>query len=206
MPFLVRGPGVPKGGRRVGRGVVTSHTDLAATFLGIAGVNVEGEGEGFELDGGVVPLTEGEIGEAEGVGEEVEVEVEVGGHGGRRRGRRHRNRRQEHVAIEMWGIIMSEGKFGADLHRNHTYKALRIVGGEGEGEGGYDLRYTVWCGGERELYDLKVMHLFFSFHCFPFLLRRSSISFRSSRHVFPFTDRGREDIWKPTDASHSHSY
>ena len=30
--------------------------------------------------------------------------------------------------VEMWGIIMSEGKHGSVLYPNHTYKALRIVG------------------------------------------------------------------------------
>ena len=55
---------------------------------------------------------------------------------------------------------MSEGKFGNELHHNHTYKTLRVVGGE---EGGCDLRYTVWCGGERELVDLEVMLSFFFF-------------------------------------------
>ena len=53
---------------------------------------------------------------------------------------------------------MSEGKFGNELHHNHTYKTLRVVAGE---EGGCDLRYTVWCGGERELFDLEVMLSFF---------------------------------------------
>ncbi|KPI36921.1 uncharacterized protein AB675_6051 [Cyphellophora attinorum] len=43
---------------------------------------------------------------------------------------------------------MSEGNYGADLFMNHTYKALRVIGQ------GYNLLYTVWCSGERELYDL----------------------------------------------------
>ncbi|KAF2864021.1 alkaline phosphatase-like protein [Piedraia hortae CBS 480.64] len=110
VPLVVRGPGVSR--REVG--VVTTHTDLAPTFLGLAGV--EGR-EGF--DGVAIPLR----------GEE----------GGR----------QEHVNIEMWGIVMSEGKYGSELYRNHSYKALRVVGE-------WDLLYTVWCTGEHELYDLKV--------------------------------------------------
>lgn len=56
---------------------------------------------------------------------------------------------QEHVNVEMWGIIQSEGKYGFILYPNHTYKALRIVGD------GYDLLYTVWCSNEHELYDMK---------------------------------------------------
>lgn len=45
---------------------------------------------------------------------------------------------------------MSEGRYGSELHVNHTYKALRVVGE------GYSLLYTLWCSGERELYDLLV--------------------------------------------------
>lgn len=151
IPFMIRGPGVPKS--HVSR-AVTSHTDLAATFLRIAGV-----GSRERLDGEAIPLTEGEMleveGEVEAGSESDEIGNGIGGELGRQRKgqreqhRRHR-RRQEHVSIEMWGIIMSEGKFGADLHHNHTYKTLRVVGDE------FDLRYTVWCAGERELFDLKV--------------------------------------------------
>ncbi|KAI0145097.1 alkaline-phosphatase-like protein [Xylariaceae sp. FL1272] len=58
------------------------------------------------------------------------------------------HRGDEHVNIEMWGIIVPEGKYGQILYPNHTYKALRLVGD------GYDFLYTVWCTGEHELYDL----------------------------------------------------
>lgn len=118
IPFVIRGPGVPKG--RTSH-VVTSHTDLAATFLQIAGAAPRPT-----LDGEAMPLTSGALSKAE-------------------------VHRQEHVNVEMWGIIMSEGKYNNDLHHNHTYKALRVVGE------GYSLRYTVWCGGEHELYDLQVI-------------------------------------------------
>lgn len=117
IPFIVRGPGVPNGHTS---NVVTSHTDLAATFLDIAGAPPR-----LDLDGEAMPLTN-----------DAMVEAKI--------------YRQEHVNVEMWGIIMSEGKYGADLHNNHTYKALRIIGK------GYNLRYTVWCNGDHELYDLQV--------------------------------------------------
>jgi N-acetylglucosamine-6-sulfatase len=132
IPFLVRGPDVPV---RHTTHLVTSHTDLAATFLKIAGAP-----ERHDLDGDAIPLTSAGIIEAE-----VGVGVGIGDVVGSRR-----RVRQEHVSVEMWGIIMSEGKFGNELHHNHTYKTLRVKGE------GYDLRYTVWCGGERELYDLEV--------------------------------------------------
>jgi N-acetylglucosamine-6-sulfatase len=119
IPFLIRGPGVPKGHTSQ---LVTSHTDLAATFLKIAGAPRRPD-----LDGEAMPLT-------------IDAMTEAQTH------------RQEHVNVEMWGIIMSEGKHGMDLHNNHTYKALRIIGE------GYNLRYTVWCNGEHELYDLQVSY------------------------------------------------
>ncbi|KAI1260432.1 alkaline-phosphatase-like protein [Xylariaceae sp. FL1019] len=58
------------------------------------------------------------------------------------------HRGDEHVNLEMWGIIVPEGKYGQILYPNHTYKALRLAGD------GYDYLYTVWCTGEHELYDL----------------------------------------------------
>jgi N-acetylglucosamine-6-sulfatase len=117
IPFLTRGPGVPKNHTSH---VVTSHTDLAATFLEIAGAPPRPG-----LDGEAMPLTSNAM-----AGASIH--------------------HQEHVNVEMWGIIMSEGKYGADLHNNHTYKTLRIIGE------GYSYRYTVWCSGEHELYDLQV--------------------------------------------------
>lgn len=120
IPFIIRGPGVPKNHTTE---LVTSHTDLAATFLAIAGAPPRND-----LDGEAIPLTE-----------DAMLAATI--------------HRQEHINVEMWGIIMSEGKYGADLHNNHTYKALRIVGER------YNLRYTVWCNGEHELYDLKVSNL-----------------------------------------------
>ena len=117
IPFLIRGPGVPKGHTSQ---VVTSHTDLAATFLQIAGAPSRPN-----LDGEAMPLTIDAMAQAE-------------------------THRQEHVNVEMWGIIMSEGIYGSILYPNHTYKALRITGSA------YNLLYTVWCSGEHELYDMTV--------------------------------------------------
>jgi len=119
IPLIVRGPGVTAG--QVGD-IVTSHTDLAPTFLALAGAETR-----LDLDGSAIPLTS------------------------HRAGEQHAETwRQEHVNIEMWGIIMSEGNYGSVLYHNHTYKALRVIGKD------YNLLYTVWCSGEHELYDLNV--------------------------------------------------
>jgi arylsulfatase A-like enzyme len=127
IPFIIRGPGIP--GNYTSE-LVTSHTDIAPTILSLAGAE---EGEMREdFDGLRIPVL--------GL-KDAEKKAE----------------RNEHVNIEMWGIIMSEGKFGSVLFPNHTYKALRIVGR------GYNFLYTVWCSGEHELYDLVVSFLFTSF-------------------------------------------
>ncbi|OAL18221.1 hypothetical protein AYO22_10799 [Fonsecaea multimorphosa] len=121
IPLLVRGPGVPKDHRTE---IVTSHIDLAPTFLTLAGV-AESEMAKYELDGSTIPLHSLDL---------VHSKQEPWP--------------QEHVNVEMWGIIMSEGKYGYVLYPNHTYKALRVIGD------GYDLLYTVWCSNEHELYDM----------------------------------------------------
>ncbi|KAF2169704.1 hypothetical protein M409DRAFT_64747 [Zasmidium cellare ATCC 36951] len=114
IPLMVRGPGIPKGQLT---DVVSSHTDLAPTFLRLAGGELRDD-----FDGSVIPLSENELN-----GDET---------------------KNEHVNVESWGIIMSEGKHGAVLYPNHTYKALRVIGDS------YNYLYTVWCTGEHELYDL----------------------------------------------------
>lgn len=118
IPFIIRGPGTSKGHVT---DLVTSHTDLAPTFLALAGAKDMRE----DFDGQPIPLLRLE--EAE-----------------------RKEERNEHINVEMWGIIMSEGKYGSVLYPNHTYKALRVIGK------GYSLLYTIWCSGEHELYDLVV--------------------------------------------------
>ncbi|KAK3073601.1 hypothetical protein LTR53_004700 [Teratosphaeriaceae sp. CCFEE 6253] len=98
--------------------LVTTHTDLAPTLMQIAGARSRDD-----FDGSAIPLTASALRETAGA-------------------------RPEHVNVEMWGIVMSEGKYGSVLYPNHTYKALRLVGAE------YSFLYTVWCSGEHELYDL----------------------------------------------------
>jgi N-acetylglucosamine-6-sulfatase len=143
IPLIVRGPGVPIGESNV----VTAHTDLAPTFLQLAGAKWGWDG----LDGWPIPLKKDDFEDAESL-------------------------RWEHVNIEFWGRSIPEGKhrFSLDDGKfsmsskpryqilnlmklllvfygpNNTYKALRIVGTK------YSLYYSVWCTNEHELYDLTV--------------------------------------------------
>ncbi|KAM3419737.1 Arylsulfatase [Cercospora zeina] len=125
IPFIVRGPGVPAG--KIAE-VVSSHTDLTPTIMKLAGADRP------DLDGTPMPLSQGAL--------------SAGSFG-------------EHVNVEYWGKALPEGKYGKIgsepfspggppiSARNNTYKALRLVADE------YSLLYTVWCTGERELYDVR---------------------------------------------------
>ncbi|KAG8666705.1 hypothetical protein FPOAC2_11823 [Fusarium poae] len=123
IPLIIRGPGVPAGSVS---DVITTHADLAPTFLSVIGAP-----QRADFDGVVIPLTAEEQSEAVG-------------------------KRHEHVTVEFWGMAGSEGKFpyhdkeGESFFlTNNTYKSIRIVGKT------YNLYYSVWCHGEHELYDLQ---------------------------------------------------
>ncbi|KAF2864022.1 arylsulfatase [Piedraia hortae CBS 480.64] len=75
IPLIVRGPGIPKGGSV---NLVTSHTDLAPTFLNIAGVAARDD-----FDGTAIPLSSEAF-------------------------RKEAYSRQEHVNVEYWGGASSE--------------------------------------------------------------------------------------------------
>jgi N-acetylglucosamine-6-sulfatase len=83
IPLIVRGPGVPVGESNV----VTAHTDLAPTFLKLAGAKWGWK----DLDGSPVPLKQKELEDA-------------------------KKHRQEHVNVEFWGLGIPEGshKFSLD--------------------------------------------------------------------------------------------
>lgn len=139
VPLIVRGPNVAQ---NVSTDIVTTHTDLAPTFLDLLGIPLR-----EDFDGDPIPLTENQI-------EETHDE------------------RQEHVTVEYWGYAAGEGIYDCaypthTLHSltvhvlirtlkvdlsayNNTYKALRIRGSE------YNLYYSVWCNNEHELYDMTV--------------------------------------------------
>ena len=100
VPLIVRGPGVP---RNRTAGIVTTHTDLASTILGLAGA---GSGSDVEFDGERIPFDANALAEAP-------------------------RSRHEHVNIEYWGFALAEGRQfpGQDFFwLNNTYKALRIAG------------------------------------------------------------------------------
>ncbi|GES60151.1 arylsulfatase [Aspergillus terreus] len=63
--------------------------------------------------------------------------------------------KHEHVAVEFWGTLITEGDFGgvgpngSTRLPNNSYKSARVVSED------YNLYYAVWCTGEHELYDIS---------------------------------------------------
>ena len=95
IPLIIRGPGVPEGEVTE---IVTSHTDLAPTFLNLLGIPLRDD-----FDGIPIPLTKTGLEEAS-------------------------KQRHEHVNVEFWGIGLGEGIHGWHMYPNNTYKALRVIG------------------------------------------------------------------------------
>ncbi|GAA5864377.1 hypothetical protein JCM8547_005802 [Rhodosporidiobolus lusitaniae] len=101
IPFVVRGPGVPRG--KVDSTSVYSLADLGATVLHIAGAETD-----YEHDGAIVPLTD-----------DLRRKVEEDG-----------GAKSFHLA-EYWVEGVGEGKYGSGInHLNQTYRAIRIVEGD----------------------------------------------------------------------------
>lgn len=139
IPMIIRGPDVKKG---VSTDIITSHADLAPTFLQIAGASVPDD---FILDGQAMPLpSSGAPGPF--IGSEYNSAMPL------------QDLRQEQVNVEHWGIHIPEGKYGMIEYSQNTYKAMRLV------SDGLNVQYTVWCTGEHELYNLDVSpHLLVGF-------------------------------------------
>ncbi|KAF2008124.1 arylsulfatase-like protein [Amniculicola lignicola CBS 123094] len=97
IPLIVRGPGVPE---NVETEIVTTHTDLAPTFLKLAGAPLRAD-----FDGDAIPLS------AAGIENALDL-------------------RHEHVNVEYWGFAAGEGKDWGHprFYFNNTYKALRVIG------------------------------------------------------------------------------
>lgn len=147
VPFIVRGPEVLR--NRV-ENKVSSHVDVASTFLSLAGIDPSISGPKYGLDGQSMVFHH--------FGPDLKPDVLSVQHyedGGLLDPGSYQacdfGQRTEHVNVEMWGIIMPEGKYGTILYPNHTYKALRVMA---EDES-YNMLYIVWCTNEHELYDLR---------------------------------------------------
>ncbi|KAI1814972.1 alkaline-phosphatase-like protein [Poronia punctata] len=102
VPLIVRGPGVAINHHTADH-MVTTHTDLAPTFLQLLGIPLRAD-----FDGRPIPVTRAEIGR------------ESKSKGGRRR--------REHASVEYWGLVVTEGIHQPMNRGNNTYKAVRLSG------------------------------------------------------------------------------
>lgn len=154
IPFMIRGPGVPKNETSF---AVSNHMDVAPTIFDIIGRKID---PGF--DGKVMPYKNGSatnINQEEDTGANNNITVIS-------------NitapslpSLPDHVNIEFWGDWRPEGIFGQNRStpawlnftkygESATYKALRVIGSD------YDIFYSVWCsrrsasGIEHEMYDM----------------------------------------------------
>lgn len=129
LPFAVRGPGVPA---NVTSDIPGLHTDLAPTFLDIAGVPESDWPEFF--DGrSLLPQWKNPTGDhGEGTDQ---------------------GNSKESINIEYWGRAgieaPSAGALGSPF-LNTTYKTIRTLGRDNQNASWV---YTKWCSGETELYN-----------------------------------------------------
>lgn len=149
VPMIVRGPDVLKG--RV-ENKVSSHVDLASTFLSLAGMDPSISGPKYGLDGQSMvfhyfqPTSQAK----DEVALEEQSETPLSTLNSGTLHAQDLDQRAEHALIEMWGKSISEGKYGQRVYHNNTYKALRVISATNT----YNLLYIIWCTNERELYDL----------------------------------------------------
>jgi arylsulfatase A-like enzyme len=79
--------------------LVTTHTDLAPTFLSLIGVEARPD-----FDGSAIPVHQAGLAATE-------------------------KEWHEHVNVEYWGFALGEGQYESGFkYENNTYKALRIIG------------------------------------------------------------------------------
>ncbi|CAG7977881.1 unnamed protein product [Penicillium salamii] len=122
VPLIVRGPGI---GKNVTLDAITSHTDLAPTFLSLAGATRDG------LDGKKIPTT---IAASTAHNRSEHVAIEYWGLA---------------VPEGIYGYASDKLDQPHNSYQRNTYKAIRLVSDD------YSLYYAVWCTNEQEFYDLK---------------------------------------------------
>lgn len=126
VPLLVRGPGVARG--VVDRTASYGMVDLARTILDVAGAGTDYENDGVRID----------LHQGDATGFDFQSTVASA----------HDSRDARHAISEYWVLAADEGKYGGHLRVNNTYRTVRVH------DGGHTWSYSVWCTGERELYDL----------------------------------------------------
>ncbi|CAI7597267.1 unnamed protein product [Penicillium viridicatum] len=122
VPLIVRGPGI---GKNQTLDAITSHTDLAPTFLNIAGATRDG------LDGKKIPTT---LAASTADNRTEHVAIEYWGLA---------------VPEGIYGYASDKLDQPHNSYQRNTYKGIRLVAND------YSLYYAVWCTNEKEFFDLK---------------------------------------------------
>ncbi|KAJ6043098.1 uncharacterized protein N7446_001294 [Penicillium canescens] len=122
VPLIVRGPGI---GKNQTLDAITSHTDLAPTFLSLAGATRE------DLDGKKIPTT---VAASTADNRTEHVAIEYWGLA---------------VPEGIYGFASDKVQQPHNSYENNTYKAIRLHSDD------YSLYYSVWCSNEKEFFDLK---------------------------------------------------
>ncbi|KAJ5099938.1 hypothetical protein N7532_006939 [Penicillium argentinense] len=122
VPLIVRGPGIPENQTL---DVVTSHTDLAPTFLSIAGSSRQG------LDGKAIPTT---VQASKSDNKKEHVAIEYWGLA---------------VPEGIYGYASDKLQQPHNSYQRNTYKGIRLIAED------YSLYYSVWCTNEKEYFNLK---------------------------------------------------
>lgn len=122
MPFVARGPKVPK----AKQDDLSSYgmVDLSRTILDIAGAAADYVDDGVRID-----LHDGAEFDKSAPSPEL----------------------ARQSLSEFWVYAVEEGKYAPAWRDNSTYRTLRV---HDEGTRDLTYSYSVWCTGERELYDL----------------------------------------------------
>ncbi|KAJ9127743.1 hypothetical protein QFC24_000026 [Naganishia onofrii] len=135
VPLIVRGPNVPVGLRDTASswGMV----DLSKTIMQLAGARAD-----YVDDGRVIDLHSQRV--TTGDGEESGGEHEA------------LDEKARHAISEYWVLGAEEGVFAGPLRVNNTYRTVRVhQETDNAGSAPATYSYSVWCTGERELYDLN---------------------------------------------------
>lgn len=148
VPLIVRGPGIPQNETL---NVVTSHTDLAPTFLSIAGTTRNG------LDGKRLPTT---VEASQASNKTEHVAIEYWGLVSESTSTNGIYLRRQAVPEGIYGYKSNKLQQEGNSYKNNTYKGIRLVSDD------YSLYYSVWCTNDVEFYNLKVRYsLRYSLKC-----------------------------------------
>lgn len=141
VPLFIRGPGIPKG--RVDTTGSWGIVDLSRTILELAGAKTS-----YENDGAVIDLygKSDKAAHAERAVADAQAQAAVAAPAP---ASKVSEVTPKHALSEYWVLAVEEGPWATSTRENNTYRTLRVADGE------HRYSYSVWCTGERELYDLN---------------------------------------------------